>query len=36
MNAHAAIQTRFTPRQMAWSVAAALLVAPAIAMLFTR
>ena len=36
MNAHAAIQTRFTPRQMAWCVAAALLVAPAIAMLFTR
>lgn len=28
--------TRFTPRQIAWSAAAALFVAPAIAMLFTR
>ncbi|WP_198669489.1 hypothetical protein [Blastomonas sp. UPD001] len=36
MNITTAHNARFTPRQMAWSAAAALLVAPAIAMLFTR
>ncbi|MBA4780721.1 MAG: hypothetical protein A2792_11490 [Sphingomonadales bacterium RIFCSPHIGHO2_01_FULL_65_20] len=36
MNITTAHNARFTPRQIAWSAAAALLVAPAIAMLFTR
>lgn len=36
MNITTAHNAQFTPRQMAWSLAAALLVAPAIAMLFTR
>lgn len=36
MNAQTISRTGFTPRQIGWSAAAALLLAPAIAMVFTR